>query len=159
MAAAPQKVINVLRVTREGISKKNNKPYQIVSVMVEDGTEVEVFGPVKQGDMVDNITFNSQYNKLQGQVVKADKNSELLNDLSAIRQELIDMNKKLDKLLNPMASDVGPKLPSPAATQPLPTPYQFSKPTPLPLVDEEPPFGDEDRPDDLIEEGYAHGEI
>lgn len=76
-----QKIVKVVRITREGVSKKTNKPYQILLVMVENGDEVEVFGPANPGDIVTDITFDQTYDQLKGRVLKQDKNAPILAEI------------------------------------------------------------------------------
>lgn len=161
--AQPLKVINVIRTVRQGVSKKTNKPYELILVQTEDGNEVEVFGPVKDGDMVGDITFNAQYDQLQGKVIKADRTSELVNDLGAIKTRLVAIETKLDLVLaatQPTSPVPKPTVASQAAGQARTTPYKFNKPQPAaPTYTPEPLPSDTDRPDDLMEEGYEYDQI
>ncbi len=93
-----QKVIKINRVVNQGISKRTNKPYEIVLVTIEDGSEVEVFGPVKLGDTVGDIQFDEQYNKLKGKLVRPDKFMDILNKLDRIDAQLESIKSGIVKL-------------------------------------------------------------
>lgn len=95
-----QKVIQILRTVRQGVSKKTNKPYEIVLVLTEQGDEIEVFGPAKQGDVVTEITFNDQYNKLQGKIIKPDRHDEVMKELEEIKRNTQIIYKAIKTLLD-----------------------------------------------------------
>lgn len=167
-----QKIIQVMRTVREGVSKKTNKPYQILLVMVEDGSEIEVFGPAKKGDIVTEITHNEQYDKLQGRVVKSDKFEEVLKGIEEIKAGLKYLSDKFDKFSGSQGPDVArptldapvrrleTPLSSPPVRQPAPIPESATPTTSTELQDKlktwqrpsEPAPTDEDMPDFFINE-------
>lgn len=88
---------------------KNGKPYEIYNIVVEDGQEVQVFGPVKLGDEVSDIKYNETYNVTQGKVVRAGGNQELLalvkennQILKRLIAALTTPDKPADTVVDPM---------------------------------------------------------
>ncbi len=106
-----QKIVKIIRQTRDGISKKTGKPYQLLLVMGEAGDEIEVFGPANVGDLVTEITYNSQYDQLQGKVAKPDRNQ-------ANTEQLDRIEKMLKYLVQAQRQDAEPTKPlSPVAAK------------------------------------------
>jgi hypothetical protein len=117
-------ILNEAQPIRSGYSEKTKKNWSIYNVELEDGTEVQVFGPVRIGDLIKDISFNDQYNVTQGQVARPDKHEEVMKAL----QFMATQNKEILRLLRALAGEDAPA----SAPPPKAPPARSNAPQPPP---------------------------
>jgi hypothetical protein len=75
---------------------KNGKPWEMMSVILENGTKMNVFAPVESGDIVENLAQDPQYHNWTGKVRKAGGFRDASQPtLATILNEILEIKKLL----------------------------------------------------------------